>query len=129
MRITNVETRTATIRVNNTNVEYKIATYSFQDPLSRDFVGVSALQRYNSAKPATILRDSIVADTGKYYASVELADDVAVGSFTLQAESIFSQLIHRHRLKRLCLISMQSVKILLWWREIAEPSQHNSQLT
>ena len=93
VRITNVETRTATVRVNNSDAEYKIATYSFQDPLSRDFIGVSALQWYNSAKPATTLRDSIVADTGKYYASVELTDDVAVGSFTLQAESIFSQLI------------------------------------
>lgn len=93
VRITNVETRTATVRVNNSDVEYKIATYSFQDPLSRDFVGVSALQWYNSAKPATTLRDSIVADTGKYYASVELADDVTVNSFTIQAESIFSQLI------------------------------------
>jgi len=93
VRITNVETRTATVRVNNTNIEYKIATYSFQDPLSRDFIGVSALQWYNGAKPATTLRDSIVADTGKYYASVELTDDVTVNSFTIQAESIFSQLI------------------------------------
>ncbi|MCL5769545.1 hypothetical protein [Acinetobacter sp. ANC5681] len=93
VRITSVETRTATLRVNNSNIEYKVATYSFQDPLSRDFVGVSALQWYNNAKPAATLRDSIVADAGVYYASVELADDVAVGSFTIQAESIFSQLI------------------------------------
>lgn len=93
VRITNVETRTATLRVNNTNIEYKIATYSFQDPLSRDFIGVSALQWYNGAKPATVIRETVVADSGNYYASVGLTDDVAVGSFTVQAESIFSQLI------------------------------------
>lgn len=93
VRITNVETRTATVRVNNSNIEYKVATYSFQDPLSRDFVGVTASQWYNNVKPATTLRDSIVADAGVYNASVALADDVAVGSFTVQAESIFSQLI------------------------------------
>jgi hypothetical protein len=93
VRITSAETRTATLRVNNSNIEYKVATYSFQDPLSRDFVGVSTLQWYNNAKPATTLRDSIVADAGVYNASVGLADDVAVGSFTVQAESIFSQLI------------------------------------
>ncbi|WP_151800741.1 hypothetical protein [Acinetobacter junii] len=93
VRITSVETRTATLRVNNSNIEYKIATYSFQDPLSRDFVGVTASQWYNNVKPATTLRDSIVADAGVYNASVALADDVAVGSFTVQAESIFSQLI------------------------------------
>jgi hypothetical protein len=93
VRITSVETRTATLRVNNSNIEYKIATYSFQDPLSRDFVGVTASQWYNNVKPATTLRDSIVADAGVYNASVGLADDVAVGSFTVQAKSIFSQLI------------------------------------
>ena len=93
VRITSVETRAAFIRVNNSDVEYKIATYSFQDPLSRDFVGVTASQWYNNVKPATTLRDSIVADAGVYNASVALADDVAVGSFTVQAESIFSQLI------------------------------------
>lgn len=93
VRITSVETRTATLRVNNSNIEYKIATYSFQDPLSRDFVGVTASQWYNNAKPATTLRDSIVADAGVYNASVELADDVAVGSFTVQAKSMFAQLI------------------------------------
>ncbi|MEN4981594.1 hypothetical protein [Acinetobacter modestus] len=93
VRITSVETRAATLRVNNSNIEYKVATYSFQDPLSRDFTGVSALQWYNNAKPATTLRDSIVADAGVYYASVDLANDVSVGSFTVQAESIFSQLI------------------------------------
>ena len=93
VRITSVETRTATLRVDKSNIEYKVATYSFQDPLSRDFVGVTASQWYNNAKPATTLRDSIVADAGVYNASVALADDVAVGSFTVQAESIFSQLI------------------------------------
>ncbi len=93
VRITSVEARTATLRVNNSNIEYKVATYSFKDPLSRDFVGVTASQWYSNVKPATTLRDSIVADAGVYNASVALADDVAVGSFTVQAESIFSQLI------------------------------------
>ena len=93
VRITSAETRTATLRVDKSNIEYKVATYSFQDPLSRDFVGVTASQWYNNVKPATTLRDSIVADAGVYNASVGLADDVAVGSFTVQAESIFSQLI------------------------------------
>lgn len=93
VRITSVETRTATLRVDKSNIEYKVATYSFQDPLSRDFVGVTASQWYNNVKPATTLRDSIVADAGVYNASVALADDVAVGSFTVQAESMFAQLI------------------------------------
>jgi len=93
VRLTAVSTRAAFIRVNNADVEYKIATYSFQDPLSRDFIGVSALQWYNNTKPVTTLRNTVVADSGKYSASVNLSGDVSVGSFTIGASSIFSQLI------------------------------------
>ena len=93
VRLTKVETRIATMSISGTQVEYKLATYSINDPLERDFVGLSAAQWYNGTKSPTIIRDTIVADTGKYYASVELADDVAVNSFTIQAASIFSQLI------------------------------------
>lgn len=93
VRITKVETRIAKMIINGNEVEYKIATYSINDPLNRDFIGLSALDWYNGIKSPTIIRDTIVADTGKYYASVEIAEDVAVNSFTIQAASIFSQLI------------------------------------
>ncbi|WP_151730424.1 hypothetical protein [Acinetobacter junii] len=93
VRITKVETRTAKMMVDGKEVEYKIGTYSINDPLERDFIGLSAQQWYSGAKSTTIIRDTLVADSGNYYASVELTDDVAVGSFTVQADSIFSQLI------------------------------------
>lgn len=93
VRLTAVETRIATLRVNNNDVEYKIATYSFQDALNRDFVGVSASQWYNNIKPTTMIRDTIIADSGEYHASAAVAEDVAVGSFTIQAKSMFAQLI------------------------------------
>ncbi|MFW1952073.1 hypothetical protein [Acinetobacter beijerinckii] len=93
VRLTSVEIRTAFLRVNNSNIEYKIATYGFKEPLAHDFVGVSATQWYNNIKPTTTIRDTVVADSGVYYASVELADDVAVGSFTVPAKSMFTQLI------------------------------------
>lgn len=93
VRITKVETRTAKMIVDGKEVEYKIGTYSINDPLERDFIGLSASQWYSGAKSTTIIRDTLVADTGNYYASVGVADDVAVGSFTVQADSIFSQLI------------------------------------
>lgn len=93
VRLTKVETRLATMMVDGSQVEYKLGTYSINDSLERDFIGLSASQWYKGSKSPTIIRDTIVADTGKYYASVELADDVAVNSFTIQAASIFSQLI------------------------------------
>lgn len=93
VRITKVETRTAILIVNNQPFEYKVATYDINDPLERDFVGLSASQWYNGNKSQTILRETLVADTGKYYASVEVTQDANVGQYTVQAASIFSQLV------------------------------------
>ena len=93
LRIIKVETRTAIMVVDGKNVEYKIATYLLNDPLDMDFVGLSASQWYKGQASKTIIRDSMVADTGSYYASAALSEDVQVGEFTVNAESIFSQII------------------------------------
>lgn len=94
VRITKVETRTAVMVVDNKSVEYKVATYSLNDPLEIDFVGLSARQWYQgNAVSKTIIRDTIVADTGLYYSSTALASDANVGEFTVNAKSIFAQLI------------------------------------
>ncbi|MEN8392514.1 hypothetical protein ABFP25_15535 [Acinetobacter indicus] len=93
VRITKVETRTAIMIVDGKQVEYKVATYTINDPLDIDFVGLSALQWYRSEKSKTVIRESIVADTGLYYSSTGLASNAQVGEFTVNAESIFTQLI------------------------------------
>lgn len=93
VRITKVETRTAVTVVDGRNIEYKVATYSLNDPLEVDFVGLSARQWYNGEKSKTIIRDTIVADTGLYYSSTALTSEANVGEFTVNAKSIFAQLI------------------------------------
>ena len=94
VRITKVETRTAIMVIDGKNVEYKVATYSLNDALEVDFVGLSARQWYQgNAVSKTIIRDTIVADTGLYYSSTALASDANVGEFTVNAKSIFAQLI------------------------------------
>lgn len=93
VRITKVETRTAVMVIDGKDVQYKIATYTLNDPLEIDFVGLSARQWYNGEKSKTIIRDTIVADTGLYYSSTALASDANVGEFTVNAKSIFAQLI------------------------------------
>ena len=93
LRITKVETRTAIMVIDQKNVEYKVATYSLNDALEVDFVGLTARQWYNGEKSKTIIRDTIVADTGLYYSSTALASDADVGEFTVNAKSIFAQLI------------------------------------
>ena len=93
VRITKVETRIAIMVVDGKNVEYKIATYTINDPLERDFVGLTARQWYGGQASKTIIRESLVADTGEYCASVKLASDAQVGEFTVNASSMFTQLI------------------------------------
>ena len=93
IRITKVETRTAIMIVDGKPVEYKIATYTINDPLSVDFVGLSAMQWYNGDKSVSIIRDTIVADTGNYYGSVGLKTEAKVGEYTVNAKDIFSQII------------------------------------
>ena len=93
VRITKVETRVAKMVIDGKEIEYKLATYTINDPLDQDYVGLSAKQWYSGDKSETILRDTIVADTGKYYASSNLATDAKVGEFTVNAESIFAQLV------------------------------------
>jgi len=93
VRIIKVETRIAKIVIEGKEVEYKLATYTINDPLDQDYVGLSARQWYSGDKSETILRDTIVADTGKYYASSNLKSDAKVGEFTVNAESIFAQLV------------------------------------
>ena len=93
IRITKVETRTAIMIVDGKQVEYKIATYTINDPLSIDFVGLSAKQWYNGDKSVSIIRDTIVADTGNYYGSVGLKTEAKVDEYTVNAKDIFSQII------------------------------------
>ncbi|QOW46063.1 MULTISPECIES: hypothetical protein [Acinetobacter] len=93
VRITKVETRIGKMIIDNKEVEYKVATYTLNDPLLMDFVGVSVRQWYNGEKSTSILRETLVADTGNYYSSTGVADDVNVGTYTVNAKSMFTQLI------------------------------------
>ncbi|MHA3104604.1 hypothetical protein [Acinetobacter sp. ANC 3791] len=93
VRITAVSTRTAKIVVDQKEVEYQIATYTTNSALEYDFVGLSASQWYSATKSQTLLRETIVADTGKYYASVKLSSDVSVADTVIDAKSSYIQII------------------------------------
>lgn len=93
VRILKVDTRIAKMMVDGKEVEYKIATYTINDPLTADFVGLSAQQWYRGDKSETIIRDTLVADTGKYFGSVPVTEPVKKGDFTVKGQSIFAQLV------------------------------------
>ncbi|RKG45683.1 hypothetical protein D7V64_17605, partial [Acinetobacter cumulans] len=75
------------------DVEYKVATYTLSDALDQDFVGLSAKQWYNGEKSTTIVRGTLVADTGIYYSSTALKSDAHVGEYTVNAQNVYAQLI------------------------------------
>ncbi|RKG36573.1 hypothetical protein D7V31_17420, partial [Acinetobacter sp. WCHAc060007] len=54
---------------------------------------LSAKQWYNGEKSQTIIRDTIVADTGKYYASANLKESAQVGDYSVVADSVYTQLV------------------------------------
>lgn len=93
VRITKVETRIAIMIVDGKRVEYKIATYSLNDPLDQDYVGLSSKQWYAGEKSQTIIRDTLVADTGLYYSSKKLKIDAQLGEYTVNVDDVFTQLI------------------------------------
>lgn len=93
LRITEVSTRTAIMMVDGKQVEYKIATYGLSDALKADFVGLSAKQWYGGEKSTTTIRDTIVADTGKYYSSANLKEAAQVGDYSVVAEDVYTQLV------------------------------------
>ena len=93
LRITEVSTRTAYMIIDGKQVEYKIATYGLSDALKADFVGLSAKQWYSGEKSTTIIRDTIVADTGKYYSSANLKEAAQVGGYSVVAQDVYTQLV------------------------------------
>lgn len=93
VRITEVTTKEAQMMVNEKIIIYKIASYMLSDALEIDFIGLSPQQWYLGQKSTTIIRDTITADTGRYYASFGLKEDVGVGSYVVNATGIFSQIV------------------------------------
>ena len=92
-RILKVESRIAKMIIDQKEVEYKAVTYTLSDALEIDYVGLTAKQWYNGEKSITILRDTLVADTGKYFSSAAITQDIQIGSTVAQAKSIFAQLV------------------------------------
>ncbi|MRT38786.1 hypothetical protein GJV03_16580 [Acinetobacter sp. RIT698] len=93
VRILKVETRISKIVIELKEIEYKIATYSISDPLETDFVGLSAKSWYGGEKSTTIIRETLVADTGKYYSSTKATEKIQVGEFTVNVQDVFTQII------------------------------------
>lgn len=92
-RILSVTTEQFTIDVSGQDRTYKQVVYVINTPLERNFNGVSAVGFFQNSTPDTIVRGTIVADSGRYYSSQNLAQDAVVGEFSVKANSMFSQIV------------------------------------
>lgn len=70
-----------------------VVTCNISDALRTDLVGSPATKQMRLAPGAALVRDTIVADAGTYVGVSPLTATAALGDFTLNAASIFTQLV------------------------------------
>ena len=72
----------------------RIVTLNISDALRTGFTGSPATRRFTRATPdGTKIRDTIVSDAGTYVGVVPLTAAASTGAFSVQASSIFTQLV------------------------------------
>ena len=70
----------------------RVITMTIDQPLQRDWVG-SQPNRYFTAQNARCIRKTIANDAARYKGVVKLANDAAIGDFSVKVEGIFAQLV------------------------------------
>jgi len=94
IRTTAVESVTRTFYDANGNAYDKaVVTLSISDALRYDLIGSPASKQLSLATNAAKLRDTVVADAGTYVGVTPLAQAADLGDFTVNAESVYTQLV------------------------------------
>lgn len=73
--------------------EATVVTMEISDALRTDFIGSPSAKSFTRATNSTRIRETTVADAGTYVGVVPLAVEANLGDFTINAESIFTQLV------------------------------------
>ncbi len=79
----------------NVDSDYQawVVTLDISDALRQDYTGTSANRQFVRATNAALIRDTLVADAGSYYGSSRLTQAAQIGDFSIEAESIYTQLV------------------------------------
>lgn len=73
--------------------ERRVYSLGIGSALTRTFAGPDTASRYSDVSTPTLFRQTQVADAAQYYGIVPLAADIAAGDMSLQADSIYGQLV------------------------------------
>lgn len=97
IRVTKVESevRTFTQVVNEAAIDFQgeVVSVSLADALRYDFPGSAASRTFAPAAGKTIVRDTTVADAGRYAGVVPLDVAAQIGDTSIKAESVYTQLV------------------------------------
>ena len=94
IRTTAVESVTRTFYDANGNpFDKAVVTLSISDSLRYDLTGSPATKQLTLATNAAKMRDTVVADAGTYVGVTPLAQVANLGDFTINAESVYTQLV------------------------------------
>jgi len=94
IRTTAVESVTRTFYDENGNpFDKAVVTLSISDALRNDMIGNPATKSLSLVTNAAKLRDTVVADAGTYVGVTPLAQAAGLGDFTVNAESVYTQLV------------------------------------
>lgn len=94
IRVKRVTSEIRSFRVEGMDKDFtrRVLTIEITDPLRHTFEGIFPTP-YDNEKSPTNLRETVVADASKYYASSPVTEAAAFGAMSVQVNSIFTQLV------------------------------------
>lgn len=95
VRITDVDSGTFTFEDTSGEFERVVVTCGISDQLRADFPGFDAVRQDAAVlyTGKTKVYETLVADAARYYSVVPLTETASLGDFSVQAESIFTQIV------------------------------------
>lgn len=93
VRVTKVTSQERTFTVHDKDVVRKVLTVEISDPLRFNFEGPTVEQFENGDLGKAFCRDTRVANAATYYGAVKLTNAAVINDASIQADSIFTQLV------------------------------------
>lgn len=93
VRVTKITTAERTFTVQGKDVIRKVITVEISDPLRFNFEGPTVEQFETGTLGKAVCRDTRVANAATYYGAVRLSNAAGLNDASVQAESIFTQLV------------------------------------
>ncbi|PID61597.1 MAG: hypothetical protein CR974_04110 [Gammaproteobacteria bacterium] len=91
VRVQSVTDEVRTFTQNNTDFECRVVTIETDSPLDHSFVGVNYPSK-QYAYPPCLIRETHVADSGKYYGVKQLKENANTGDLSVTASSLFEKI-------------------------------------